>query len=53
MDIVLHWDQKKTEIFLNNSYKGTSDFYHNDIKNVKTLFLYNLRENSTSYWKDI
>jgi len=50
MDLILNWDDQEVSIYLNETFKGTSSFYHPDVPDVDTLMLYNLKPGTTSFW---
>lgn len=53
MDLILNWDDQEVRIYLNDTFKGTSSFYHPDVPDVDTLMLYNLKPGTTSFWRGL
>lgn len=53
MDLILNWEDQNVKIYLNETFKGTSGFYHPDVPTVDTLMLYNLKPGTTSFWRSL
>ncbi|CAD8151828.1 unnamed protein product [Paramecium pentaurelia] len=52
-DILLNWDTQEVLVFMNESYMGSTSFYHQEVTKVNEVMLYNLKPNTTSWWKNI
>eukprot|EP01016_Furgasonia_blochmanni_P042631 TRINITY_DN5675_c0_g1_i3.p1 TRINITY_DN5675_c0_g1~~TRINITY_DN5675_c0_g1_i3.p1 ORF type:complete len:229 (+),score=48.92 TRINITY_DN5675_c0_g1_i3:49-687(+) len=52
-DITFNWDDKTVNIYLNDTSKGTANFYHKGVTEVDTLAIYNLNPGTTSFFKEI
>lgn len=52
-DILLDWEYKSVKIYVNETYYGESNFYHEDVEAVDTVLLYNLNPSTSSWWKNI
>jgi hypothetical protein len=52
MDLLVNWEKRRIDIFVNRSYKDTCNFFDDNIQSVDQVLLYNLY-NSTSYWRDL
>lgn len=53
MDVLLDWEQKTVNIYLNETYKGTANFYHTPVENVDTIMMYNLNPGTTGFFSSI
>lgn len=52
MDMVMNWDARNVDIFVNGSYRDSCNFFDEDISEVDQVLLYNLNS-STSYWSNL
>lgn len=52
-DIFINWEEELIKIYINETFKGEAGFYHEKIEEVDILMLYNLKPNTTSYWRNL
>jgi hypothetical protein len=49
----LDWENRVVDIYINETFKGTANFYHEEVTTVDTVLIYNLNPETTSWWKNI
>ena len=49
----MDWVGKTVQIYVNETYEGSANFYHPQITEVDQLLLYNLNVDTSSWWKDL
>ncbi|KAL4431795.1 hypothetical protein ABPG74_015235 [Tetrahymena malaccensis] len=52
-DIFLDWNSQSLRVYLNQTFKAEVNFYFNDVPNIDTIRVYNLKPSTMGYFQNI
>ncbi|KAL4461432.1 hypothetical protein ABPG72_015553 [Tetrahymena utriculariae] len=52
-DIFLDWNSQSLRVYLNQTFKAEVSFYFNDVPNIDTIRVYNLKPSTMGYFQNI